>query len=383
MNNIKRIVIFTLFMDILWLTVVIPAYPNLVDFFHTDYFMISLGVTLFALFGLFSSPILWMISDKYWRRPVLLISVLFTFLSYVIIALSWNIYIYLLARIVAGMASGNIWAVQSILSDISVDHKERAANFWLFGAVFGIGFIIGPAIGWWLLGYGVKIPFIVSGILALLNLAFIFRWVPETNKLLDKAKKIRIGIARVFKDMFVSREKKYYLVFLIVNLGIMIYQMSFTLYLSKFFGIWWEQSWYIMALFWLIMVINQWFLLKPFWLKRFSNKKLISISLFWMIICYLWAFIFPWAIPVIALVALSSVFGWIFRPVFQNMMLGNRQDVWVVNGNVSALSNLANIFWPIIGGYMIDVNISPFGLVAFLIFLAYIYAKKHLTSHIA
>lgn len=383
MKKIKRIVIFTLFMDILWLTVVIPAYPNLVDFFHTDYFMISLGVTLFALFGLFSSPILWMMSDKYGRRPVLLISVLFTFLSYVIIAVSWNIYIYLLARIVAGMASGNIWAVQSILSDISADHKERAANFWLFGAVFGIGFIIGPAIGWWLLGYGVKIPFIVSGILALLNLAFIFRWVPETNKLLDKAKKIRIGVVRVFKDMFFSSEKKYYLVFLIVNLGIMIYQMSFTLYLSKFFAIWWEQSGYIMALFWLIMAINQWLLLKPFWLKRFSNKKLISISLFWMIVCYLGAFIFSWAIPVIILVALSSVFGWIFRPVFQNMMLGNRQDVWVVNGNVSALSNLANIFWPLIGGYLIDLNISPFGLVALLIALAYLYAKRHLHSHIA
>ncbi len=383
MNKIKRIVIFTLFMDILWLTVVIPAYPDLVTYFQTDYFMISLGVTLFALFGLFSSPILWMISDKYWRRPVLLISVLSTFLSYVIIAVSWNVYIYLLARVIAGMASWNIWAVQSILSDISVDHKERAANFWLFGAVFGIGFIIGPAIGGRLLGYGVKIPFVVSGILALANLAFIFRWVPETNKILDKAKKIRIGVIRVFKDMFVSNEKKYYFVFLLVNLGIMIYQMTFTLYLSQRFGIWWEQSGYIMALFWLIMAINQWVLLKPFWLKRFTNKKLVNISIFWMIICYLWAFLFQWEIPVITFVALSSVFGWIFRPVFQNMMLGNRQDVWVVNGNVSALSNLANIFWPIIGGYLIDLNISPFGLVALLIALAYLYAKKHLHGHIA
>jgi DHA1 family tetracycline resistance protein-like MFS transporter len=79
-----------------------------------------------------------------------------------------------------------------VLSDISEDHKERAANFGLFGAIFGIGFIIGPAIGGRLLGYGVKMPFIVSGILALLNLLFIFRGVPETNKLLDKVKKIRI-----------------------------------------------------------------------------------------------------------------------------------------------------------------------------------------------
>lgn len=147
MKRIKRIVIFTLFMDILWLTIVIPAYPNLVEFFQTDYFMISLWVTLFALFGLFSTPILWAISDKFGRKIVLLVSVISSMLSYWLIWISGNIRIYLLARIVNGAAAGNISSIQSILSDISVDHKECTANFWLFGAVFGIGFIIGPAIG--------------------------------------------------------------------------------------------------------------------------------------------------------------------------------------------------------------------------------------------
>lgn len=382
MKRIKRIVIFTLFMDILWLTIVIPAYPNLVNFFQTDYFMISLGVTLFALFGLFASPILWALSDKYGRRPILLVSVFCSFISYVIIALSWNIYIYLFARIFTWLASGNIWAIQSVLSDISEDHKERTANFWLFGAIFGIGFIIGPAIGGWLLGYGVKIPFIVSGILAFLNLIFIYRWVPETNKLLNTVKKIGVNVLRIFKDIFISNEKTYYLIFFVVNLAIMIYQMSFILFLNARFGIWGEISGYIMALFGVIMAINQGVFLPKFWLKKFSNKKLISISLFGMIVCYLGAFIFWSLYPVVVFIALSSVFQGIFRPVFQNMMLGNRQDVGVVNGNISALANLANVFWPIVGGYMIDMNISPFALVAGLILLAYIYAKKHLASHI-
>lgn len=383
MSKIKRIVIFTLFMDILWLTIVIPAYPNLVEFFHTDYFMISLGVTLFALFGLFASPLMGAISDKYGRRPVLLSSVVFTFLSYVIVALSWNIYVYLFARVVAGLASGNVWAIQSILSDISSDHKQRAANFGIFWAVFGIGFIIGPAIGGWLLGYGIKMPFIVSWVLAFLNLVFIFFWLPETNKFLNKAKKVSVNIIHIFKDMIVSNEKKYYVVFLIVNLALMIYQMSFTLYLDKHFGIGGEISGYIMAMFWLIMIINQGFLLKWFWLKKFSNKKLVSISLFGMVVCYLWAFFFHGLIPMIVLVALSWLFQWVFRPVFQNMMLGNRTDVWTINGNVSAIENLSNIFWPLIGGYLIDLNFSPFGLVALLIMLAYLYAKKYLNKQIA
>jgi O-antigen/teichoic acid export membrane protein len=102
-----------------------------------------------------------------------------------------------------------------------------------------------------------------------------------------------------------------------------------------------------------------------------------------MIGCYLGAFFFWWLYTVIAFIALSSIFQGIFRPVFQNMMLGNRQDVWVVNGNVSALANLSNIFWPLIGGYMIDLSISPFGLVALLITFAYIYAKRYLYNHVA
>jgi len=383
MKRIKRIVIFTLFMDILWLTIVIPAYPNLVEYFHTDYFMISLGVTLFALFWLFASPILWALSDRYWRRPILLISVFFSFVSYAIIAVSWNIYIYLLARVFTGLASGNVWAIQSVLSDISEDHKERTANFWFFGAIFWIWFIIGPAIGGRLLWYGVKVPFIISGVLAFLNLVFIFRWVPETNKLLDKAKKVGVNVLRIFKDMFVSNERKYYLVFFVVNLAIMIYQMSFILFLNSRFGIWGEKSGYIMALFGLIMAINQWLFLPKFWLKKFTNKKLISISLFGMVACYLGAFLFGSLYPVIGFIALSSVFQGIFRPVFQNMMLGNRQDVGVLNGNVSALANLANIFWPILGGYLIDIDISPFGIVAVLILLAYVYAKKYLTTQVA
>lgn len=158
--------------------------------------------------------------------------------------------------------------------------------------------------------------------------------------------------------------------------------MSFVLFLNEKFWISGEKSGYVMALIGLVMVINQWFLLGKFWLKRFTNKRLIGISIFWMILCYGGAFFFSSAPMIIALVAISGIFQWIFRPVFQNMILGNNQDVWLINGNMASLSNFANIFWPLIGGYMIDLSISPFGLVAVLLIIAYIYAKKYLSSYI-
>jgi MFS family permease len=138
-----------------------------------------------------------------------------------------------------------------------------------------------------------------------------------------------------------------------------------------------------MALIGLVMVINQWFLLKSFWLKRFSNKRLVWISILWMILCYTWAFFAGSLWVIIAIVAISGIFQGIFRPVFQDMILGNNHDIGLINGNMAALANLANIFWPLAGGYMIDLNISPFGLVAVLLIIAYVYAKKYLTRQIA
>jgi MFS family permease len=138
-----------------------------------------------------------------------------------------------------------------------------------------------------------------------------------------------------------------------------------------------------MALIGLVMVINQWFLLKSFWLKRFSNKRLVWISILWMIVCYAWAFFAGSLRIIIALVAISGIFQGIFRPVFQDMILWNNHDIGLINWNMAALANLANIFWPLVGGYMIDLNISPFGLVVVLLIVAYVYAKKYLTKQIA
>ncbi|MEI8092271.1 MAG: MFS transporter [bacterium] len=105
MKRIKWIVIFTLFLDMMGMTIMIPSFPNLVNYYHTSYFMISLGTTVFSLFGLFSTPILGAISDKYGRKIVLLVSVISSLLSYGLLWIGGNIRIYLLARIVNGAAA--------------------------------------------------------------------------------------------------------------------------------------------------------------------------------------------------------------------------------------------------------------------------------------
>ncbi len=375
MSKIKLTVILSLFIDILWFTIVIPALPDMVKYYNTSYFMISIWVTVFAFVWLFSTPILWAMSDKYGRKPILLFSVIWSFLSYIMVYFSPLFRVYMLSRIINWLSSWNIWAIQSILSDISKDHKERALNLWLFWAIFWISFIVWPWLWAFLMRWWIKAPFLLSMVLCFINVIFILLRLPETNKLLDKAKKIKLNIVHIFKKMFVSNEKKYYIIFFIINLAIMVYQTSFTLFLSERFGISGQMSWYILALFWLVMAINQWLFLK-LWLKKFSNKKLVSISMIWMAITYILAFLSwnMWAI--IILIAVSSIFQWLFRPVFQNIVLWQHKDVGTINWNMTAIANLASIIWPIVWWYMIDQWSSPFSLVAILILIWYIYSKR-------
>lgn len=381
MSKIKLTVILSLFIDILWFTIVIPALPDMVKYYNTSYFMISIWVTVFAFVWLFSTPILWAMSDKYGRKPILLFSVIWSLLSYVMVYFSPLFRVYMLSRIINWLSSWNIWAIQSIFSDISKDHKERTLNLWLFWAIFWISFIVGPWLWAFLLQWGIKAPFLVSIFLCLINIIFILLRLPETNKLLDKVKKIKVNIVHIFQKMFVSNEKKYYIIFFIINLAIMVYQTSFTLFLSERFGISWVMSWYILALFGLVMAINQWLFLK-LWIKSFSSKRLVSISIIWMAITYLLAFL-SWNMRVIIiLVAISSIFQWLFRPVFQNIVLWQHKDVWTINWNMTAVTNLASIIWPIVWWYMIDQNISPFWLVAILILIWYIYSKRTCSKQI-
>lgn len=372
----KIIAILTIFLDVLGLTIIIPAMPQLVEYYHTNNTMISLGFTIYSLLALLATPLLGSLSDKYGRKPVLIYSTIWTVLSYLTIAISPNVWIFLFARAINGMSAWNIWAAQSILSDIAKDHKERTVNLWIFWVLFWLGFVIWPAIWWLLLKSGINAPFIVSGILWILNLILIIFVLPETNKLIDKFKKISLSIVKVFKDMFTSPEKYRYLVFGIVNLALMIYQMSFLLYLNNRFDVSWTDGWLILWAFGVIMIVNQWFLLKFFWLKKFNSRQLLQISFLWLIACYGFSFLFESLRVVVMLVWISGIFQWIVRPVFSDIILGNNKDIGLINGNLVNLWNLASIVWPLLGGFLIDQNITPFALVTVLMVIAFILFRR-------
>ena len=127
--------------------------------------------TAFALMQFLFGPLLGALSDRFGRRPVLLISLLVMAADYVVMALAGSIWLLLAGRIVGGITAATHSTASAYMADISEPH-EKARNFGLIGAAFGIGFVLGPVIGGLLAEWGTRAPFIAAALLALANAGF-------------------------------------------------------------------------------------------------------------------------------------------------------------------------------------------------------------------
>ncbi len=133
----------------------------------------------FAIMQFFMSPILGSLSDKYGRRPVLLLSLFGLGLDFLLLAFAPNIFWLFIGRIIAGIMGASYTTATAYIADIS-DETSRSKNYGMLGAAFGLGFILGPSLGGLLAGWGVRVPFIACAILSLLNFLYGYFILPES-----------------------------------------------------------------------------------------------------------------------------------------------------------------------------------------------------------
>lgn len=135
--------------------------------------------TIFALMQFVCSPLLGVLSDRFGRRPVIVLSNLGLALDYVLMALAPTVGWLFAGRVIAGITSASMAAASAYVADVS-EPKQRATNFGLLGVAFGLGFIAGPAIGGLLGGIGLRLPFWFAAILSLANATYGFFILPES-----------------------------------------------------------------------------------------------------------------------------------------------------------------------------------------------------------
>lgn len=358
MTKEKAIILLTVFIDILGMGIVIPILPFYVTSFGATPFIVTLLFAVFSFFAFVSAPFLGSLSDRIGRRPILMISILSTAIGWFVFASAQSIVFLFIGRIIDGLAAGNFSTAQSYLVDIAQDDQERTHNLGLVGSIFGIGFILGPAIGGLLSSISVATPFWFVGALASLNLLLAYFILPETNRNLKRDKKMELNpllpIIRALRNKPLLPSFWSWFLFGLTAIGM---QSVFALYLNKTYGFGSLAVGIIMTATGIIIALNQGFALKRFWLKYFRESNLE----FWFLL------IFPIGILLISFnLFYLLVIGLLFttfsqsllRIVMTSQIVGSshEQNRGEVLGIISSISSLSMIIGPLISGKLFEIH---------------------------
>nr|AIA13090.1 Tetracycline_Resistance_MFS_Efflux_Pump [uncultured bacterium] len=177
-------IFFTLLLDVTGLGIIVPVFPKLIgELIHSDVSTAArYGGWLtfaYAIMQFFFSPVLGNLSDKFGRRPVLLFSLLGFGIDYIFLSFAPTIGWLFVGRIIAGITGASFTTATAYIADISAP-EDRAKNFGMVGAAFGLGFIIGPVVGGLLGQYGARVPFLAAAGLTFINLLYGYFVLPES-----------------------------------------------------------------------------------------------------------------------------------------------------------------------------------------------------------
>ena len=174
------VVIFvTVFIDLVGFGIVIPILPLYAERFGASPVVIGCLLGVYSLMQAIFAPILGKLSDRVGRRPVLLFSILGTAIGFLIMGVARALPLLFLARIIDGITGGNISTAQAYIADVT-SPAERSKGMGLIGAAFGLGFVLGPAIGGLLSHVSLAAPFYFAAALAFSNAVALFFFLPES-----------------------------------------------------------------------------------------------------------------------------------------------------------------------------------------------------------
>ncbi len=173
------IIFVTVFIDLLGFGIIIPLLPFYAETFGASAVVVGLLATSFSLMQFLFAPVWGRLSDIFGRRPIILVGLMGSALSYLAFGLAASLPMLFGARILAGIAGANIPTAQAFIAD-STTPENRAKGMGLVGAAFGLGFIFGPAIGGFLSHWGYSAPAFFAATLSLANFSAALFFLPES-----------------------------------------------------------------------------------------------------------------------------------------------------------------------------------------------------------
>ncbi len=362
----------TIGIDALAFGIIVPIVPTLVMELSAQ---AAAGASIWtgALLGVFSAmqflcaPLLGALSDRFGRRPVLLVSLAGICVNNLVLAFAPTLGWLFVGRLVAGATAANFAAATAAIADVSTP-EQRGRRFGLVGAMFGLGFVVGPALGGWLGGYGVRVPFLVASGLAGVNFLYGLVFVPETLRA-ENRRAFSWKQANPLSNLaLVAHDRAYarlVLAWCCTWFALGTLQSSFVLANDLRLGWGTQENGFALAAVGAGSALVQGVLIGRV-MKRLGERRAALVGYAMSGVAYV-AFAFaysPWILAVgIALQSLAAISGPAVQSIVSGMAGPDRQGS--AQGALSSFQGLTAIVAPVLAGWVFGVFAAPDAAVHF------------------
>lgn len=372
-------IFFTVFIDLLGLGIIIPILPAVIlnpmaGLLPMDYSMstrtIIYGflIASYPIMQFFGAPTLGVLADMKGRKKILTLSIVGTFIGYVLFALgilTQNIWLLFIGRMIDGFTGGNISIAQSAIADIS-DETNRSRNFGLIGMAFGLGFVIGPYVGGKLSDpsivswFSFDTPFWFAAALTAVNLVLIFKNFPETLKT-KKSGKIDLlaGIKNLNKAARNQKMRTIFIVIFLLTIGFNFFTQFFQVFLIGKYQFTASKIGDLFAYMGLWIAIAQGAFLRPL-SKRYSPEKILSISILLLAAVFPILLIPSEAIWIYAIIPFIAIFQGLTQPNTTAIVssLTDASSQGEILGMNQSVVSVAQAIPPILAAFLTVININ-------------------------
>jgi len=359
-NKPLAAIFLVVFIDLLGFSFILPLLPYFAETFGASPFVIGLLTASYAAAQFVGAPILGRLSDRFGRRPILLLSIAGTLAGFLLLGFANTLWLLFVSRILDGLTGGNITVAQAYISDVT-DEKNRAKGLGMIGAAFGLGFIIGPAVGGLLSQTSYNLPAFVASGLAFINLLLVYFWLPESLTA-ERRAVLAGGPARppfTLKAMLASLNRPYVGPLLhtrfFFGLAFSMFQTIFSLYALTRFNLKVQETAYILTYVGLLSVFTQGFFIGRI-TKRFSENILIfSCTAIMSLSLLAWAFA-PSVLLLLIIMIPTSVSGGILNTVINSAATKavTPAEIGGVLGLSASLESITRVIGPTLGGLMLE-----------------------------
>jgi DHA1 family tetracycline resistance protein-like MFS transporter len=401
MKTSRLINIFiVVFVDLLGFGLILPLLPYYAETFGATPVVIGFIIASYAAASLFGAPLMGRLSDRYGRRPILLLSVAGTFIGYLLLGFAlpiggflaslfssqavnaFVIGVLFLSRIIDGFTGGNITVAQAYISDVT-DEKDRSKGLGIIGSAFGLGFIIGPAAGGLLSRWGYSVPAFAAAGIAFLNLISIFFFLPESltderREANHRQQRPAFSLKALTDALKRPKVGPLLMVRFVIMLAFAMFQSVFALYAQRKLNLTSQSTGLVLTYVGLYSVLIQSVGIGLL-TKRFKDNTLIIISMWLMFIGLVGWSLTP-NLPIMLLTILPLTGGgWIVNTIITSAITKSvaPDEIGGMLGISTSLESITRVISPTIGGFLLGSigtwapGVASAGVILWAIWLAY------------